>query len=340
MENIVVNLDGIPTEIKRKKIPLKKLILDIENPRIQYFLDTRLNDNITQEKIKFALTESNDQYEKLKEHIERNRGIYDPIWVVPHQDNKDFFIVIEGNTRAFIYEELSEKYVNEETWKFIDAYILPHKVNRNVINFIRLEKHLFGPTPWDAYEKARELYRLHTQEDYSLKRLEQLTKLKASDIRNNIQAFMDMEEQYLPRYNSPAERLKFSYFVEFRKNKELKKLVKEGKLSLSDFCEWVGQGKFRRGEDIRKLAMVLKDEQAKQALIEDNFQAALDQLEQKNPAAKSKLFEKIEDVIEGLESLPFGELDEIKRGMQPAKLDAFKRLHYVLTNILRDIGTI
>jgi hypothetical protein len=50
MDKIIVNLDGISTEIKRGKIPLKQLILDFGNPRIQYFLDTRLNDNITQEK--------------------------------------------------------------------------------------------------------------------------------------------------------------------------------------------------------------------------------------------------------------------------------------------------
>ncbi len=100
MDSITVNLDGIPTEIKRLKIPLKQLILDIENPRIQYFLDTRLNDDITQEKVKFALAEGNDQYERLKDHIESNGGIYDPIWVAP-KDN--YFIVIEGNTKAFIF---------------------------------------------------------------------------------------------------------------------------------------------------------------------------------------------------------------------------------------------
>ncbi len=151
---------------------------------------------------------------------------------------------------------------------------------------------------------------------------------------------MDMEEQYLRKYNKPSERLKFSYFVEFRKNKELKRFLKEGKISLLEFCDWVGEGKFKRGEEIRKLPLVLKDEQARQALIDDNFQAALDQLEQKNPAAKSKLFEKIEDVICGIETLPFGELDEIKRGLQPAKIDSLKRLYYVTTNLLKDIGTI
>lgn len=263
-----------------------------------------------------------------------------PSWPPQRLEPDNYYTVIEGNTRAFVYEELSEKYVNDEKWKIIDAYVLPYKVNRDVINFIRLEKHLFGQTPWDAYEKARELYRLNTQEDYSLKRLEQLTKLSASDIRNNIQAYMDMEEQYLKKYNKPSERLKFSYFVEFRKNKELKKFLKEGKISLMEFCDWVGEGKFGRGEDIRKLPLVLKDEQARQSLIDDNFQAALDQLEQKNPSVKSKLFEKVEDVIYGLESLPFGELDEIKRGLQPAKIDLLKRLHYIIANLLKDIGTI
>ena len=335
MSQLEINLDGTSTQINRAKIPLDKLILDIENPRIQYYLDTRLNDHVTQEEIKFALANSNDQFDKLKEHIEINGGIYDAIWVV---QNKNFYVVIEGNTRAFIYEELSTKYVNEPKWKAIDAYVLPYKVDKNKINFIRLEKHLFGQTPWSAYEKARELYRLHVQEDYTLKRLQQLTKLSAYDIRHHIQAYMDMEEQYLKKYNKPAERLKFSYFVEFRKIKELKKMAKDGQVTLSEFCDWVGQGKFSRGEDIRKLALVLKDEHAREALIHENFQVALNQLEQKNPAAKSKLFEKIGDVISGLESLPFGEWDEIKSGYQPAKVDSLKRLYQITAHLLKDIG--
>ena len=44
-----VNLDGIPTEIKRLKIDLKLLILDIENPRIQYFLDNRQAGRLVQQ---------------------------------------------------------------------------------------------------------------------------------------------------------------------------------------------------------------------------------------------------------------------------------------------------
>jgi len=332
----IVNLDGRSTEIIRQSILLSKIILDIENPRIQYYLDTRLSDNITQEKVRFALAEGNEQYDRLRRHIERNGGIYNPIWVTPKDDH---FLVIEGNSRAYVYQELSEKYVNDERWKAIAAYVLPERIERHKINFIRLEAHLFGQTPWDAYEKARELYRLHTQEDYSLKRLEQLTKMSAFEIRNNIQAFKDMEEQYLRRYDSPIERLKFSYFVEFRKNKELKRLAKEGKLSLSDFCDWVGEEKFRRGEDVRKLSLVLKDEEARQVLVDDNFEAALDQLGQKNPAARSKLFERIEAVISDIQNMHWSEVDEIKRGLQPAKVGSLKKLYNVLSNFLKEIGS-
>ncbi len=76
MNKIIVNLDGIETELIRDKIPLQKIRLDLDNPRIQYFLDTRLNDKKLQEKVKFALSQGNDQFDKLKEHIESNKGIY------------------------------------------------------------------------------------------------------------------------------------------------------------------------------------------------------------------------------------------------------------------------
>ena len=66
----------------------------------------------------------------------------------------------------------------------------------------------------------------------------------------------------------------------------------------------------------------------------------LDQLEQKNPAAKSKLFEKIEDVTTGIRDMPWKEIDEIKIGLQPAKVDCLVSLHEELTTFLESIGTI
>lgn len=330
-----IPLDGKLVDVERTRIPLEKIVLDVENPRIQYYLDTRLNENVTQNEVSLALAESNGQYDKLKSHILLNKGIYSPIWLVPQSA---YFRVIEGNTRALIYSELSEEFYNDDIWKSIEAYILPKAISKNQINFIRLEKHLFGQTPWDAYEKARELHRLHTEDDYSIRKLEQLTKLSSYDIQNNIQAFRDMQDEYFQKYWSPGEQLKFSYFAEFRSNSKLKKLVQKGELTLSQFCDMVGQGRFNRGEDVRKLAIVWEDEEARNVLLQENMESALEQLAQKNPAAKSTLFQKISDVSYGLENIPFAELDEIKRGYQPAKIDQLKQLHSILERLIVDIG--
>jgi hypothetical protein len=337
METIQIPLDGVLTKIERHQLPLQKIVLDVTNPRIQYYLDTRLNENISQDQIRLALAESNGQFDKLKNHIKLNKGIYNPIWVVP---NGDFFRIIEGNTRALIYLELSEEYYNEPIWRSIDAYILPKVINKEQINFIRLEKHLFGQTPWDAYEKARELWRLSTEDDYSTRRLEQLTKLSKGEIINNIQAYRDMEEEYFKSYWKPGEQLKFSYFAEFRSNSKLKKLVKDGILTLKQFCDLVGKEKFGRGEDVRRLADVWQEPQARDLLLRENMESALEQLSMKNPAVKSKLFEKIKDVRNGLENLSFRELYEIKSGLNPAKVDELSKLYNVLGNLLNDIGAL
>jgi hypothetical protein len=320
-----IPLEGQLTEVERKRIDIESLVLDVENPRIQYFLDSRLNPEITPEQIMQAIAVSNDQYEKLRDSIELN-------------EENNFYRVIEGNSRALVYKELKEKHWNNDKWKQIEAYILPHAIDKAKINFIRLEAHLFGVTPWDAYEKARELYRLHSQEDYSIMRLEQLTKLKSNDIKTNIEAFKDMEDQYLPKYNKPGEQLKFSYFAEFRKSKRLKELFHDKEITLTQFSDLVGQGKFGRGEQVRKLAMVWEDREARQVLLEEDMEAALDQLSLVNPAAKSKLFEKIVDVTSGLGRLPFNEAMEIRNGLQPAKASELKNLYRVLRKLLKESG--
>jgi hypothetical protein len=332
MSERIVQIDGRETAIREERIPLDEVILDATNPRIQFQRDSALSDGEpSQEALGLALTVTNDQYYKLRENVESNGGILNPIWVVWEASR---YLVIEGNTRVLCYQDMCEKYPNDPKWHSIPAYILPERCSRQQVNFIRLEAHLFGTTPWDAYEKARELYRLSTEEDYSIDRLTRLTKLTASDIRNHIQAFRDMKEQYLRRFSEPGEPQKFSYFVEFRKNSDLKRLVKEGELSLLDFCEWVGEGKFRRGEDVRRLAQVLRDPEAHQTLLDHDFAAALDQLAQVDPAAKSRLFEKIEDVCQGIRSMPFEETDEIMRGRAPAKIQLLEELSQVTSSFL------
>ena len=331
----IVQLDGELVSIQKGRLPLEMLVLDTGNPRVQYQIDTALDGKVTQEGLALALTVSNDQYPKLLEHIERNGGIVNPIWVAPAEGHG--FIVIEGNTRAQVYRDLNQKYPHREEWKTIPAFVLPHNFSKEQVNFIRLEAHLFGTTPWDAYEKARELYRLFSEDDYSIDRLSKLTKLGPSDIRIQIQAFKDMKEQYLEAFQAPTEHQKFSYFVEFRKSADLKRLVQAGDLNLVDFVDWVGKGKFSRGEEVRRLGEILKDPAAKEAFLLDNFAAGLDQLAQSDPGAKSPLFDKIDDVVSGLDQLPWRDTDEMRRGLAPGKVARLHELQAAVHSVLEGL---
>ena len=322
-----VNIGGIPTEIITKKIDIDRIILDQENPRIGLFKDSQIKPDLTQEEIEFALVNKNPQaFDKLKESIEANEGIINPIWVHPIDSEK--FMIIEGNTRLVIYRKLREKYLNKEIYKKILCNILPKKISESQKNFIKLEAHLRGTTEWDSYEKARYLFILNDVEGYSVRALTKLTKMSEREIRLNIQAFLDMEKQYLPKYQKdPTEVFKFSYFVEYEKNRKLKDAMKKQNLSIDDFCDWVGSGKIPRAMLVRDLNPILETNQSKKAFIEKGYETAMEKLSILKPNLTSPLFDNIARVIDGLKNLPSWEMSQIIEGEQPHKKELINELY-------------
>ena len=134
MDTLQIPLDGVLTTIKREKIPIQKIVLDVTNPRIQYYLDTRLNENISQDQIRLALAESNGQYDKLKYHIKLNKGIYNPIWVVP---KGDYFRVIEGKgkvERVCVKKAYRKKGVGKLIMNTIEEYAKTQNITHLVLS--------------------------------------------------------------------------------------------------------------------------------------------------------------------------------------------------------------
>ena len=325
-----INIAGIQTEIDEKNIEIGKISLDMENPRIAFFKDAQPRELLTQEEITFAIVNKNPQaFNKLKESIESNHGVLYPIWVVSLGSDK--FRVIEGNTRLVIYRDLSEKYLNDPQYKKIPCWVLPQTINEDQMNFLRLEAHLRGVTEWDTYEKARYLYRLNDKEGYSVKLLERLTKMTADEIKTSIQAFKYMEMQYLPKYGKdPSEVFKFSYFVEYEKNTKLKNMMKRNNQGISDFCDWVGEGKIPRAQDVRDLPEILEQEGVRETFVKKGYDAAMEKLEVIKPDKTSRLFRNIERVIDDLMELTNLEINEMKDGIQPGRIELINRLYTVL----------
>jgi hypothetical protein len=241
MAQIQVNLEGVSVVVEHRKVPLESLTLDGANPRIGLFTDSQLKTSFSDAEIRHAIVNrAPDAYGKLRESIEINQGIRNPIWIAPTQSGK--YLVIEGNTRVLIYRDLAEKYPANDVWSSIPAYVLPTGIRESQINFIRLEAHLRGVTPWDAYERARYLYILSEKEGYPVSRLEGLTRLTRADIETEIRAFRDMNEVYSARFpNDPYQSQKFSYFVEYERSNKLKQQVQKAGFALPDFCDWVGK---------------------------------------------------------------------------------------------------
>jgi len=151
MTTVTVNLEGVPVMVTQQRVDITKLRLDQENPRIGFYRDNQPKDRLSDVDIRFAIrNRSPNAFSKLRDSIEINNGIINPIWVGPELDGED--LVIEGNTRVLVYRELAEKYPSSEEWKAIRANVLPLGIQESQINFIRLEARLRGATDGDAKE--------------------------------------------------------------------------------------------------------------------------------------------------------------------------------------------
>ncbi|MGA7193746.1 MAG: ParB/Srx family N-terminal domain-containing protein [Anaerolineales bacterium] len=319
MAQLQVNLEGSPVAIENRKVSLNTLLLDESNPRIGLYKDSQLRSALSSEEIRHAIiNRSPEAYAKLRDSIEINQGIINPIWISPMRDG--MYLVIEGNTRVLIYRELSDKYPSSDIWKSIPANVLPVGIQESQINFIRLEAHLRGVTEWDAYERARYLYILNEKEGYSVRRLEQLTRLKGEEIETEIRAFRDMSDVYNNKYpEDPYQSQKFSYFVEYERSNRIKQEMLNSSLTVSDFCDWVGTGRIPRAENVRRLTDILENKTATSYFLADGYENALSFLALAQPDLVSPLFQRIDDVVERLRRLPFYEVEQIRNGKQPGR---------------------
>lgn len=319
MGTLTVNLEGTPVVVTQGRVELSKLRLDQENPRIGLYRDSQPKATLFDADIRHAIrNRSPHAYSKLRDSIEINGAIINPIWIGSEESGSH--LVIEGNTRVLIYRELAEKYPAADQWKTIPANILPVGIQESQLNFIRLEAHLRGVTEWDAYERARYLYILNEEEGYSVPRLEQLTRLDARKIEVEIRAFRDMAEVYHTQFpDDPYEAQKFSYFVTYEESPRVKRGMQAQGKRIEDFCEWVGQARIPKAENVRRLPDILENDDAATRFFNDGFETAISYLALAKPDIVSPLFRRIEEVIDGLRNMPFYETEGIRSGDEPGR---------------------
>lgn len=272
------------------ELPIDKVELDKENPRIKQFLSIYPGE-LTSEQIAMALMGGADQaggsgkYNALRESIKKNGGIFTPI-IVNHIVNEDRYVVIEGNTRLKFYQEFYAK-TNEDKWKSIIS-IVYDDMSSDEIHAIRLQAHMVGARDWDAYSKAKYLDYLYNTEKRSMEYLKVFCGGQESYIRNLISAYNDMAEYYtnpMTEIGEQPDPQLFSYYLEAQGHNCKNSLAVHG-YDLDDFTKWITSEKIERAEHVRSIARILGEEEARTAFFRDGSTEAIKKLDSKEISQK------------------------------------------------------
>lgn len=316
-----------------KILPIDKLTLDLNNPRIRQYIDM-YGDNVTADGIALALSgsgssESTTSFSSLKESIRVHKGIIHPI-IVNHTED-DQYVVIEGNTRLQIYKDFYRK-TNDDIWKEIRC-IVYENLAKNEIDAIRLQSHLVGPRDWDPYSKAQYLTKLYHEDGLPLNTIIDYCGGKKGVIMKLIDAYHDMQTFYvqpLLEGDKPDVR-EFSKFHELQ-NRSIKVALNTNGYSEKDFGEWVFNGNIDTAQNVRWLPDILKDDAARKEFLKTDISHAITKL---NTATNK-------DNID-LKTIPYGDLcnalilklrnmpyEEIKRLRKGEEEDALRNKNLLI----------
>ena len=254
------------------ELPIENIELDKSNPRIARGV-AYYGENITSETMALLLGSTSEACASLRESIRENGGIIHPIVVNKRTDNH--YVVIEGNTRLQIYKDFIKNGVPGD-WAKIRA-IVYEDLDNDRMHAIRLQAHLIGPREWDPYSKALYLHHLANVEHMPMATLISFCggNSKATEIRNMIAAYNDMEIYYRPLCDDDTQfdHRNFHGFVELQRKNVIEALTMHG-FNKSDFAQWMVDDRFSILQDVRRLPEILRSKKALEVFLKANSREA------------------------------------------------------------------
>ena len=191
--------------------------------------------------------------------------------------DNDRFVCVDGNTRLAIYNELRDEEAPGD-WTAINCLVLDNPSPRD-IETIRVTAHLVGAREWPAYEKARYLHYLRNVEYMDYDELIARCGGNKATITRQIDAFHEMNEFYRDVSADDAFKVdRFSGFVELQKPNIKDSIFRAG-FDLHDFGKWIRNGQIYRLADVRKLPLVLADDDATTVFVEGGVRSIEDAVE-------------------------------------------------------------
>ncbi len=306
-----ITLDGKKIQVRTVDLPIADVRLDPRNPRIANTVQIEPQVAAKREKFIEDLLWEDTPVRELYRQVRANKGLIERIIV--RADGT----VAEGNCRTVVYRKLNEKFPEESAWKMIPARVLPDDIGDRAVSVLLGEMHVAGKNSWSAFEKAGHIYQMHKDFGLTQDEIAQRLRMSKSKVNQLIRSFDAMVNEYLTKFPGPASIRKFSYFVELFKKPALRTWVAEEDHAIEKFSQWVGESRLSKGTQVRDLPAILDNTDALRALEKKGYENARKILEEQNPALKSPLFRRMQEMTDALTTAQLGEIQLARTGGNP-----------------------
>lgn len=247
-------IDGKTITAEEKDIPQCNLFFYPENPRIKSIIDAECGENPSQQAIESKM-KSLENVKELRRSIIANAGLLEPIIV---KNN----VVLEGNSRLAAYRLLCE--TDPVKWGKIRAIVLPPDTTEDAIFSMLGTLHIVGKTPWSPFEQAGYLQRRITSSRRPIEAIANELGLSPSSAKLYIKTLEMMVD------NNDAEPNKWSYYLEFAKNGQIKKAIESyPQYEIEEtILEKIKNNEFPDSREIRKVGKIVSatNETAEEAI--------------------------------------------------------------------------
>lgn len=325
---ITRNVNGYALDLEFNLVSPDEVVLDEDNTRIS-FLMKQLPEEERNDPAAEHLLYAQEDTERLKKSIKETKGIQEPIYICYGKKGK---VVKEGNRRTAAARELKRDNPGEKCFEYIPAWIIPEGTPDWVIQELMNGIHLNPKRQWAPFERALALKRLHESGEPAAN-LADRYEMTVKEVKESITAAELMIQELVPLVENPNSEVKdkYSYFLEYVKGP--RQIFRTTICGLDErFANWVSNGAFRRGENVRQLGRILANSNALDALENEGFEAAIEVLSEEN-VNENAHYKAIQKAARLLAKMPHDELLDIRNNTDKKSiiLDLARSVQHVMT---------
>jgi hypothetical protein len=276
---------AVPSSIE--VVDITTLRLDPDNPRIRFQFTHGAVQRPTTPDALLEIVKDQPGYEPLQLQIRKAGGIHDPL-IIRHDGR-----IVEGNSRFAALMVLSKMGSKGTPWSKAPVRRLAPDVSEQVVHLLMADYHIAGKTKWRASAQADQIYQM-VRSGISMETIADATRMTQKKVAQHLAAFKFLVQEVLPIVDSDKLKKrqeilesKFSHALEFTRLRSFEGIRNDtsdrrlvAKLIATDSI---------KGQETRKLPLVMANEKAKETLRKHGFAAGVAALNEDDPTADSSL---------------------------------------------------